>query len=79
MMEKKDIKKMEMHCILSNEEWEELINTHGILFDFRMRMQDDVAEKLKDITSNLKETEEMVFNKSGRTLFGNSSRSHHII
>jgi len=37
-----------------------------------MRMQDDVAEKLKDITSNLKETEEMVFNKSGRTLFGNS-------
>ena len=70
--DKKDKAKLEKHCMLSTDDWEELINIHALLYDFwelTMRMQGDVAKKLQQTAARSDEPEAIVFNKPGVTIF----------
>ena len=54
-MEKKHKQQLEKHCTLTDEDWEELIHIHAILYDFwelTMRMQGNVVKKVQESFTN---------------------------
>ena len=51
IMEKKHKQQLEKHCTLTDEDWEEFIHIHAILYDFWeliMRMQGNVVKKVQE-------------------------------
>jgi len=73
-MEKKDKQRLEKHCTLNEDEWEELIHLHVILYDFwelTLRMQGNVATKMRENKLNTNpEFKETVYGKHGEHIFG---------
>ena len=70
-MDKKDKKRLE-DCVLQDEDWEELIQIHAILYDFwelTLRMQGNVARKVKS-EAKLYDMDDKIYDKPGKDLLG---------
>ena len=73
-MDKKDKQRLEKHCTLTDDEWEELIHLHALLYDFwelTLRMQGNVATNMRENEINTNpEFQETVYGKHGEHIFG---------
>lgn len=72
-MEKKDKQRLESHCSLADDDWEELIHIHGLLYHFwelTIRMQGNVAKKMREAAIDQTEIQQGVYGKPGELLFG---------
>ena len=83
-MDKKDKQqfKLERHCMLTDDDWEELIHLHALLYDFwelTLQMQGNVTKKLQEDATNMAERHQTVYGKSDEYIFRRSTSTSNSI